>query len=164
MSDLQTFIALVKGYCSIFILFLPRAFVMGGYLVSPLLMACSAMLTSLCVVKLVRVGQSTETFCYSKVAEIVFGRKFRRVLDGMILLTQFTFAISALAFMTGSMQIVFWQAFGLRVELVFFGLFLALFMIPVSWVRNFAQFSFTFLLGNVLLVLILVLVSIIASD
>ncbi len=64
LTDFETFVALIKGYCSVLILFIPGAFIMGGLYASSLLMLASAAVTTVCVVKLVAVGLLLETFSY----------------------------------------------------------------------------------------------------
>jgi hypothetical protein len=56
LSNFEVYIALIKGYCITLVLFLPGAFVMAGPIVSPLLMLASAVITTICVAKLVAVG------------------------------------------------------------------------------------------------------------
>ena len=53
LSPLQTFLALVKGYCAIVILLIPKAFMNGGYVFSPVVLLLSAILTGTCAIKLV---------------------------------------------------------------------------------------------------------------
>lgn len=67
---------------------------MGGIYASPLLMVASAIVTTLCVQKLVKVALYYQTFSYSLVVEQTFGAKGRLALDIMIALTQFSFSIS----------------------------------------------------------------------
>lgn len=56
LSNFEVYIALIKGYCITLVLFLPGAFVLGGTVMSPLLMLASAVVTTACVAKLVAVG------------------------------------------------------------------------------------------------------------
>ena len=42
MSAAQSFISILKAYCSLMILILPRSFARGGYVLSPLAMIVSA--------------------------------------------------------------------------------------------------------------------------
>ena len=53
VGKLKTFIALIKGYCAIVILIIPKSFINGGYLFSPITLAISAMITTYCALKLV---------------------------------------------------------------------------------------------------------------
>lgn len=44
MNEFETFIAVIKGYCALMILILPRSFVNGGYLFSPMCLIISCAL------------------------------------------------------------------------------------------------------------------------
>jgi amino acid permease len=94
LNQFETYIALIKGYCAILILFLPGAYMQGGYVTSTVLMIVSAIVTTVCVSKLVRVGLIFNLYSYSLVVERVFGRNSRILLDLMIATTQFSFSIS----------------------------------------------------------------------
>ena len=61
----KTFLALIKGYCAIIILILPKSFVSGGYLMSPLILIISSFLTTICALKLVETGLKTKIMSYS---------------------------------------------------------------------------------------------------
>ena len=53
LNQFETYIALIKGYCAILILFIPGAFLQGGYVMSSALMLASAFVTTICVSKLI---------------------------------------------------------------------------------------------------------------
>jgi solute carrier family 36 (proton-coupled amino acid transporter) len=61
--------------------------------------------------------------------------------------------------MTTSLKSTFDSTFGLNISTWFFAGVLCCFMIPVAWVRNFAKFSFTFIAGNVLILLVILMLS-----
>lgn len=69
LSDFETFIAIIKGYCGTLILNLPGTFAMGGYLASPFLLLLSAVITTFCVVSLVKVGLHYKSYSYSDVMQ-----------------------------------------------------------------------------------------------
>jgi amino acid permease len=69
LTAFETYIALIKGYCVILILYMPGAFKMGGIIASPLLILASAFVTTVCVAKLVKVGLALDTFSYSRAVE-----------------------------------------------------------------------------------------------
>ena len=56
LSPFEVYIALVKGYCVILILIIPRAFVTGGWLMSAVLMMCSGVVSTVCANCLVQAG------------------------------------------------------------------------------------------------------------
>jgi hypothetical protein len=53
IGPVATFFAILKGYCAIVILIIPKAFQNGGYIFSPLCLLASCYLTTLCTLKLV---------------------------------------------------------------------------------------------------------------
>ena len=67
-------------------------------------MISSAIITTVCVVKLVKVGLKLNTFSYGNVMELAFGRNGRIILELMIALTQFSFSISQVSFMARSLK------------------------------------------------------------
>lgn len=87
LSLFETYIALIKGYCATVILTLPRAFLNGGYMLSPVLMIVAATLTTLCVKQLVQTGIKYNIYCYSMIVDRILGASGRRILDFMIFCT-----------------------------------------------------------------------------
>lgn len=57
MNAFETYIAIIKGYCALMILVLPRAFSRGGYVFSPIVMMVSGAIQMYCALKLVAAGQ-----------------------------------------------------------------------------------------------------------
>ena len=84
MSAFETYIAVIKGYCALMILVLPRAFVRGGYLLSPVLLAISGALQAYCALKLVRAGQALNLPSYSLITLKALGPTAKGALDFMI--------------------------------------------------------------------------------
>jgi hypothetical protein len=60
----------------VLILFIPGAFMMGGLVASSLLMMASAVVTTVCAVKLINVGLALETFNYGQLVDLAFGQQF----------------------------------------------------------------------------------------
>jgi len=67
LSPFETYIALVKGYVSLSLLTMPKAFANGGYIFSPICETFTAVLTTYCVSKLVNVGLKLGSYSYSGV-------------------------------------------------------------------------------------------------
>ena len=84
MNAFETYIAVIKGYCALMILVLPRAFVRGGYLLSPLILGISGALQAYCALKLVRAGQALNLPSYSLITLKVLGPTAKCALDFMI--------------------------------------------------------------------------------
>jgi len=53
MNAFETYVAIIKGYCALMVLVLPRAFERGGYVLSPIIMICSSAVQVTCALKLV---------------------------------------------------------------------------------------------------------------
>ena len=87
MTAFQTYIALVKGYCGACVLFTPKAFANGGYMFSTVALIFSAWFTTICAVKLIKIGQKMDCFSYSEIVKKAFGKRGRSMLDLMIFLS-----------------------------------------------------------------------------
>lgn len=87
VGPVKTFFALIKGYCAIIVLILPKSFANGGYLISPIVLLLSSFLTTLCAIKLVESGLKTNTICYSSIGKIALGSSGKNLIDIMLALT-----------------------------------------------------------------------------
>jgi amino acid permease len=123
-------------------------------------MICSAIITTICVLKLVKVGLYLNTFSYGQVMEQAFGINGRIILELMIALTQFSFSISQISFMARSLKTTIDSTFTVSSSISIYGVILACIMSPVAWVRNFAKFSFSYMIGNFLTLFTVLLLSI----
>ena len=94
MTTFETYIALLKAYCAISVLVMPKAYMNGGWAASSAFQIASAVLTTICAFKLLEAGLKLELYSYSLVVEKVLGKKGRIALDIMIAITQISFAIS----------------------------------------------------------------------
>ena len=56
MTAFQTYIALIKGYVGACVLFTPKAYANGGYLFSTFAIFFSGWFTTICAVKLIKIG------------------------------------------------------------------------------------------------------------
>lgn len=113
MNAFETFIAIIKGYCTIMVLLLPRAFGRGGYVLSPIIMILAGALQMFCALKLVAAGKRLGLSSYSLIAFKALGHTGKVVLDIMIALTQFSFSLSLCAFITESFHTLLDVKFGL---------------------------------------------------
>ena len=71
--------------------------------------------------------------------------------------------LSFVSFITQSFQSVIKAKLGYEVELWSIGIVLVMILAPISWVRNISKFSFTFLLGNTLILSTLIIVTVILT-
>jgi len=81
LSPFEVYIALVKGYCVILILIIPKAFVTGGYLMTAFLMMASGVISTLCANLLVQSGLKAQLTSYSELTGEKLGPKWRIAID-----------------------------------------------------------------------------------
>lgn len=120
----------------------------------------SALVSTVCIGKLVDAGLAYNLFSYSLVVEKAFGKKGRLVLDVMVSLTQFSFTLPGIIFIMNTFKNTFDVLFDLDSNLWVYGLIIFCIYTPISWVRNIAKFSVTYLLGNLLILLAVLFVSV----
>ena len=75
MGPIQTFFAIVKAYCAINVLLLPRAFANGGYLLSPIAMMTACFFEALCAARLTQVAHQYQIFSYPLLMKRALGEK-----------------------------------------------------------------------------------------
>ena len=160
MTAFQTFVSIIKAYCCLMILVLPRSFARGGYLLSPLAMVMSASLQCYSAVKLVGVANHFGIMSYSLIAYKVFGTKGKIALDIMVALTQFTFAISFMSFICQAWKESALGLWGGDYSYLSIALVMVAICVPISWVRDITKFSFTFLFGNLMILANLIVITV----
>lgn len=104
MTWFQTYIAVIKGYVGACVLFTPKAFANGGYLFSCIVMIISGIITSVCAVKLIRVAQHLDSYCYTEVVLKAIGPKGSLLLDFMIFMCQLCFTIPQISYCANSLK------------------------------------------------------------
>jgi len=163
LNAFETYVALIKGYCALMILVLPKSFESGGYLFSPIVLVLSALVQMISATKLVRTGLHLGLTSYSLIALKTLGTRGKQLLDLMIATTQFSFSLSLVTYITQSWKIIALSVFGLDVHIWSIAYLLMMILVPIAWVRNISKFSFTFLMGNLLILATLVTVVIVLS-
>ena len=153
MTPRETYIALIKGYCCTAVLLLPKTYQNGGLGMTSIFIAGSALISTYCVGKLVDAGLQTKLYSYSLIVERALGKKGRFGLDVMISLTQFCFSIAAIIFIINTFKITFDMLLVTETNPWIYGGVVICIFTPIAWVRNIAKFSFTFMLGNLLILL-----------
>lgn len=116
-----------------------------------------------CALKLVSAGQKLGLQSYSLIALKALGPKGKQILDVMIALTQFSFSLSLCSFITQSFQSIIKSQFGIDMEIWTIDFVMLAILIPISWVRNISKFSFTFLIGNSLILSTIIIVTVVLS-
>ena len=152
LSPFETYIALLKGYCAIAILIMPKAFVNGGWAASALLEVAAALITTICAAKLVQAGLMLKMYSYSLIVEKALGTKGRVALDFMIAATQFGFTVSHIVFIVESLKTTVDGAWGINTSPGLYAAAVVCILTPIAWERNIARFAFTYLIGVSLLV------------
>mmetsp|Transcript_28543 Transcript_28543/g.20626 ORF Transcript_28543/g.20626 Transcript_28543/m.20626 type:complete len:89 (+) Transcript_28543:677-943(+) len=87
LSPFETYIALIKGYCAMTILMLPKAFANGGWMASSIFLVVSGIVTTMCAIKLAESGLKLGIYSYSLIVEKTFGNVGKILLEIMIVLT-----------------------------------------------------------------------------
>ena len=75
MGTVQTFFAVLKAYCAINVLLLPRSFANGGYLLSPCAMLVAVFFEGLCAARLSTVGHMYGIYSYPLLMQKALGEK-----------------------------------------------------------------------------------------
>jgi hypothetical protein len=104
MTAFQTYLALIKGYCGACVLFTPKAFANGGWFFSIVAIILSGWFTTICALKLIRLGVKMDCYSYSEIVKKSFGKNGRFVLDIGIFLSQYSFTIGSIAFQTSTLK------------------------------------------------------------
>ena len=75
MGPVKTLFAILKAYCAINVLLLPRAFANGGYLLSPIAMMSACFFEALCAARLTQVAHQYQIFSYPLLMKRALGDK-----------------------------------------------------------------------------------------
>lgn len=100
MNFFETYIAVIKGYCALMILVLPRSFANGGYVFSPIVLTLSGLIQCISALKLVDIAKKLDIKSYSLITLKVLGPRAKQILDFMIAATQFSFSLSLVSYIT----------------------------------------------------------------
>ena len=160
MSPFETYIALIKGYCVILILILPKAFAEGGYMASAILLIMSGIFSAGSACLLAEAGLKENLYSYSLLVHKAFGPTGKLAVDIMISLAQYSFTISHIAFIIESMQTTVNSIFEIESYVFPYMVLVLVVLSPVAWVNNIAKFAFTYMLGNLLILLTVTTVSV----
>lgn len=81
MGDFEIFVAIIKGYCAINILILPKQFENGGWLVGILAVNFACMFVMMCALKLIECGIKLQVYDYSEIALRALGPTGKSIFD-----------------------------------------------------------------------------------
>lgn len=139
----------------------------------------SGYLTSICAVKLIRVGNKMHCYSYSGIIKQTLGKKGELFLNIIIALSQFGFSVGLLTFMVTTSRdlmvglekraaknhsepVVHDHIIDIHNKWTY-GLGFLVILTLLAFVRNIAYFSFTFVLGNILILLTVICIVIFSS-
>ena len=147
LSPFESYIAVLKGYCVLSILLLPKAFYDGGWLISPSFIVFNGVLSCIACIMLIDTGLAYKIYSYPLIVERVLGKKARLFLEIAIALTQLGFVISYVTFLVSSCKTTIDTLSGKETNPVIYGVIICVVFTLLSWVRNLAMFSYTFMIG-----------------
>jgi solute carrier family 36 (proton-coupled amino acid transporter) len=151
LTSWETYITLLKGYIACGILYGPKAFQNGGWLFSSIIMIFSGVFSAMCSIMLVNVGlKKGNIFSYGVLVERVFGKKARNILDAMIAMTQYSFTVVSGFFICDALKAIFDQVFSIESPIWLYGILICSLITPLTWVRKIKKFSFTFMIGIIM--------------
>ena len=120
----------------------------------------SAIVCTYCINKLIDASLATNQNSYSLIVERVMGKKSRFCTDVMLSLSQFSFTISKVVFFINTFKVTCDYLFSTDSNPWIYGCIVICVYSPIAWVRNLAKFSFTFMLGNMLILLAILFVTV----
>ena len=159
LSPFEVYIALIKGYCVILVLILPKAFVVGGYMTSAILMFLSGIIAAVCANLLVQSGLRANITSYSELTGKVLGPRMKVIIDLCISLAQFSFTVSHISFIIESMRTTVNVQFGVDSASWPYFMTICIILTLIAWVEDIKKFSITFLVGNILIFITIITVS-----
>ena len=89
---------MLKAYCAINVLLLPRSFVNGGYLLSPIILVVACTFEATCAVSLCQIALHYGIYDYPKIAERAMGPKGRNLVRVLLIAAHFQFSVGQMNF------------------------------------------------------------------
>ena len=163
LSPFETYIALIKGYSMLSLLLVPKPFANAGWGITSILLVGCGLLMMIASLKLADVGINLEIYSYPLSIERVLGRKSRVILEVAIAFTQLGFCISHITFLIESCKTTVDSLWSTDSSYAIYMVVVIVIYSLLSWVRNLAKFSFTFMIGCFLVILTGIYVTIYAS-
>lgn len=87
LTPFETYIAIIKGYCALSVLLVPKAFVNGGWGISAIFLFFSGVISLIACLKLADVALATNLYSYPLAVEKILGTKSKFFLELAIVLT-----------------------------------------------------------------------------
>lgn len=149
----------MKGYCVILVLVLPRSFASGGFACTAGLVLVSGLVSTFCACLLVQAGLQANVHSYSLLTQKVLGPKWKVAVDLIIALAQFSFTVSHISFIIQSLRTTVDAQLGMETPVWPYLAGVLSVLTPIAWVEDIKKFSFTFLVGNLLILSTIITVS-----
>lgn len=147
-TNAQAYNALLKAYCSIQILTIPKAYGEGGWLIGTLSLFFSAIVSLICAVKLIECSFKTKLVSYPQIVRASFGLGAETLVKIWLAVYQFNWTVIQLNFTIESLG----DVFGIPKEIKWY--FIVAIMIlysPLAWVRQLQYYSPVYLAGNIII-------------
>ena len=93
MGTMATYFAVLKGYCSINVLLLPRSFVNGGFVLSPIMLCVSCTLECTCAVLVSKIALKYGIYDYAAIVEHAYGLNAKKFVRTLLCLAHIQFLI-----------------------------------------------------------------------
>lgn len=95
---METYFTVVKGFIATGILYIPKAFVDGGWLFTSFSMLLAAILSMHCATLLIDARRKSGAKSYSDLGYITFGKSGKAMVDLLIAVSQIGFTVAYIYF------------------------------------------------------------------
>ena len=160
MTPFECYIAIIKGYCVVLILLLPKAFAGAGYLTSALLVLVAGLISGSTACLLAKAGLRENIYSYPMLVHKAFGNRGRICADVVIGLAQYSFTISHISFVIKTFHTFVNATFEIQTTYMPYLVFALCVFAPLAWDNNIAKFSSMYLVGTFLLLLCILTVAV----
>lgn len=110
LNGMETYCTLLKGFVATGMLYVPKAFVDGGWLFSSVCMAVAAMLTAHCGLLILDARRKGRAKSYSDLALITLGPSGKAMVDIMIAVSQIGFTVAYIYFIVENITPIIFSA------------------------------------------------------
>lgn len=148
-STIKSFFLLLKAFVGTGILFLPKAFSNGGLLLSVFLMIFFGGLSYYCYIALIQSKTRMGVSSFGEIGMLLYGRRMRVLIITSIVLSQLGFVSAYYVFTAENLSAFVKNVFNADIGIGTWILLEALFIIPMSLVRNLTKLSLAALIANV---------------
>ena len=148
---MRIYFSLLKGFVCTGILYMPKNFKNSGWLWGVIAMFVSFLLTQICADKLLQARKRFPRASFTDLGKLSMGRPGQYMVDIFLSIAQIGFLIGQTYFIASNLQQVMHDAFGVDLELKYYGLTCFIITTPLSYVREIERFAFSYVLADVLI-------------